>query len=89
MPAIPVNCIFGTTRHRWRPKHEHAYAIGRFGARRCTCGSRTFKVICGGPAEPVVKCDRCERTNITATAFEAGRQEGIRPEVNPHAPAPF
>lgn len=83
---VTTPCPYGDTRHERNQRHEHPYKIREFGARRCTCGSVHWKVAIGGPLPLAVQCDRCERRNYSATAYETGRDDERREP--PRDPAP-
>lgn len=71
-----------TTRHTFGPgcltaaeRHKHTYTVHRFGARRCSCGSRRWVITCGGPLPASVTCEACSKQNYAATAYECGRAD--------------
>ena len=82
-------CVFGDQLHQRKPKHEHDYTVGFWGAKRCSCGSRTFVIVVGGVSVVEVVCVRCRRRNYSATAYEHGRHDGPREVVLAGVRAPF
>jgi hypothetical protein len=58
-------------------RHDHPYTVTGRAARRCTCGSRRWKVKAGGPLPVTVFCESCHRENRTATAYEEGRLDAL------------
>lgn len=54
-------------------QHVHPFTLGTWGAKRCTCGSRSFEVRSGMLTPPEINCTRCKKRNYSATAYQAGR----------------
>jgi hypothetical protein len=89
MPQPPGNCGFHPSCKQATTRHTHPYTVKAAGARRCTCGSRRWKVTTGGPLPVQVSCENCTRQNVTATAYERGRAEGPREVTDASAAPPF
>lgn len=71
-------CPFGTGPCRKPGRHNHPYPVGEYGVRRCSCGSRHYVVVTGGPLPARIVCERCRKENYSATCYEAGRARGPR-----------
>lgn len=78
MPTRTLTCPYSEELCTVSGRHEHPYTLGRFGTRRCQCGSRRWSVNVSRQLPPSVVCDQCGKTNISATAYECGRAEGPR-----------
>lgn len=82
-------CPFGDTEHTRERRHDHPYRLGEYGRRQCGCGSRRWKLTVHPIIGFTVACERCGQNNVTATAYERGRDAGQRVRVVAGDRAPF
>lgn len=81
-------CPYEKGCNQFHKPHRHPYAMGHWGAKRCVCGNRRWRITAGARQTPLVSCDKCGNRNYSASAYEAGRHDGHR-EVPVHAANPF